>query len=141
MKTLAFLAVLFFLLAASISDAKTYSCKWLESDKHGENYFVQDTSFVFSIKENEIKIIQDDFLNRIYSPCWVGNFTSCSFSFSYDVNKAWEIFSKTNNSYTAYNSWYFTSELIFTFDEAGNLSLDGDDSDGTFINNEKFECN
>lgn len=142
MKTLAFMAVVFFILASSISDAKTYSCLWLKSDKHTDSYFVENMNFNFNINEenSEIEILNGDFLNRRYTPCWVGGYSSCAFSFSYDQDKKWKIFSKTKNSYLAYNSWYFTSELIFTFDEEGNLNLDGDDSDGTFINNENFRC-
>ncbi|MAF77619.1 MAG: hypothetical protein CME60_05600 [Halobacteriovoraceae bacterium] len=125
-------------------------CDWIETSEHAENYFVA-SSLDFQINEDseQVNFTNDTFLNRQYSPCWVGNFSSCSFSFSHNSD-IWEIDSLSNNTlHLSTDAAYWDAELKLTFqdnldslrtgDEV-SMILSGDDGDGTWIQSEFFNC-
>ncbi len=138
------LTVLFSLLPL-ISAAKEYSCVWQESSEHASGFFRQGVEFNFKLNTLEFVILKDDFLKRSYEPCWVGDFSYCEYSFTYNRENPWSFDNhaeREENEIVVLNSWaYGIVELKLTFKDNGKtLYLSGDDSDGTFFSNEKFKC-
>lgn len=136
-----FLFLLVFSISPLQSYAETLTCQWLPNANQPEGFFVANSSFELQVnkRNSTMRVLNDSFFFRSYSPCYSGNFKTCAFGFSYDRGKAWGVkLIEGKKSFIATQSWYFTSELKFRF-EGDKLFLSGDDGDGVSFD-EVFSC-
>ncbi|MCF8057877.1 MAG: hypothetical protein K9K67_01165 [Bacteriovoracaceae bacterium] len=128
--------------------AQTLNCQWLESSEHAAGFY-RPAKIQMTFKDQTVTFVEDTFLFRTYSPCWVGNFSSCAFGFNYEGN-TWTITSNVNKTYELEApGFYWDAQLTFEFEkELKNLSrgevvkasLSGDDGDGVMFSDEAFLC-
>ena len=144
------LLALSLVLSTSTFAASTFNCQWIETQEHSENFYQEaQFNFSFSIEDEKVLVTEDTFLERRYSPCWSGNFSSCSFSFSHNSD-TWDILDLTGNTLVmSTDAAYWDAELKMTFNDdltqlnSGDqtvMILSGDDGDGTWISAEFFNC-
>ncbi|MGH1468174.1 MAG: hypothetical protein ACRBBP_04735 [Bdellovibrionales bacterium] len=157
-----FIAI-FFMMFTSLSFAEEgakFRCVWQPSADHAQGFFVEDVGFSLEFKvEGESStalITEDTFFNRTYTPCYVGEFESCMFAFSYDEEDVWDVDDATGtltqvwrkNFETEYNDGYpeeegtvdgISSLEVITDNEEDYTVFKGDDGDGTWFE-EKFLC-
>jgi len=129
--------------------AKDIDCKWQKSTNHSEGFY-RLADFNFTLTKSQFLLRQDTFLNRTYTPCWLGSYSSCKFGFTYEKDARWSVKSKTNNTISlSAPAYYWSAELYLEFStkmsslQSGNkfmLTMSGDDGDGVFFHKETFSC-
>jgi hypothetical protein len=132
--------------------AQTLNCQWLESTEHSVGFY-RPAKIQRSFEYEKVVFVEDTFLYRTYSPCWVGRFSSCAFGFGYKGN-TWAILSSGNsNGHQSFEieapGFYWDAQLSLTFEknieslsrsEAVKAVISGDDGDGVMFSNESFLC-
>lgn len=144
-----FLILSFF---GSFAQASTLECNWLKTTGLADGFY-KPAKIKLQMGEKQVQFLEDTYTTRSYDPCWVGGFSSCYFSFNYELDKPWEIRSlqQSDKSTTlAIESiWYWTAEMtwVFTTDlfsmQPGDTTLatvSGDDGDGVWFQEHQFSC-
>lgn len=149
----------FFILSLplSFSEAKglpdlSFECKWQKSEDHAKDYYLPNSGFNMVFYTGDSFVIEkDSFFNRSYEPCWMGEWESCKFSFTYNAEKEWKVKRLDEDKYEAHQAWtlqleegYGTvsgfSSLTFNFSkDLAHVQIKGDDDSGTFFE-ENFLC-
>lgn len=135
--------------ASEQKEGLKFKCDWVKSASHADDYFGKGAGFTLQfIGDAKVKIIEDTFFNRTYKPCWVGDSSSCMFSFSYDSSKVWAMTSDENEKseplvltqvWTTGTVGGVSEIKLFDDNENGDITIKGDDGDGTMFT-ENFSC-
>lgn len=125
----------------------TFKCDWIKSDSHSEAFY-RPAHLTFTLNDS-LKLVEDTFLYRRYTPCWVGNHVSCAFGYTY-YNDVWNIDEQSEVSLKiSTEGAYWDAELSLNFqksiremeiNETTIALISGDDGDGVWFNKEKFSC-
>lgn len=97
---------------------------------------------------DHVQILESNYFERRYEPCWIGEWESCYFSFGIDIRQPLKIASKTPTQLilTQQSPYFWQAQLEFAFDSAFqsdstvHLTLSGDDGDGVWIHQDRFVC-
>lgn len=125
-------------------------CAWQDSVNQYSPGYYRPAGFKLYFKDDVFYVTQDSYFIRRYEPCWVGNYSSCYFSFGDAAYKPYVIEESTSSYVRAEKSGgYYDPVLEMTFNknfydlqdgQTVRMSLFGDDNDGTFINDDSFVC-
>jgi hypothetical protein len=132
-----------------LAEDVSLSCLWQESSDHAPQFY-REAVFAFDLTKSELIVTQDTFLNRRYTPCWIGNYSSCSFGFDYDRRSDWTILSASSTKISLEApGFYWNAELNLEFSKdlqminSGDqisMVMSGDDGDGVMFHDELFTC-